>query len=112
MFFRSSIKREPRQQPQKPERAGKDESRAPAPFVCDRAHDEGCDKRADVCARVEDSGRERTFFLRKPLGHGFDGCWKIPRFSKTQKKASNAEAPNTACERVAHRRNAPEDNRA
>src|ERR1041385_68046 len=111
MFFRSSIERQPRRQPQKTERARKDEGRAPAPSVGDCAHDERRDERANVCAGVKDSGRECTFFLRKPLGHSLDRRRKISGFAEAQKKASNAETKHTARERVAHRRNAPEDDR-
>src|ERR1043165_5515736 len=109
MLFRTSIKCPPREEPDESDRPRRDESRAPA--VPDRYYrnDEWRDKRADVCARVEDSGGEGALFFRKPLGNGFDRGWKVSRFAKTEEETRDAEAKHGMGQCVTHRCDTPED---
>src|ERR1041384_756563 len=92
MLFRTSIKCPPREEPDESDRARRDESRAPA--VPDRYYrnDEWCDKRANVCARVEDSRGECALFFWKPFSDCFDRGWKVSCFAKTEEEACNAKA--------------------
>src|SRR6185369_1429601 len=111
MFFGSSIESPPRDEPEKTNRTGNDKRRAPTPFVSNPGHDERCDERADVCAGVENTGGQRTFFFRKPLRHRFDRSGEISRFTEAKKEASDAKPEHGMGQRMAHRRDAPEDYR-
>src|SRR6185312_5210030 len=109
MLFGTPIECPPRKQPDEADRTGSDESSAPAvPDRYDRDH-EWCDKRADVGARVEDSGGEGALFFGKPFSDCFDRGRKVSRFAKTQKEARDAKAQHCMSQRVTHRCEAPED---
>src|ERR1041385_2378286 len=107
MFFRTSIKQQPCDEPDETDRAGDDERGAPAPFDSNELYDEWRDERTDVRAGVQDAGRERALFLRKPLSYSLDRRRKVSRLPKAEKETRHTEAKHRARQRVAHCCRAP-----
>src|ERR1044071_7026553 len=109
MFFGTSIERPPGTQPNESDRAGDDERGPPTvPDRYDRDH-EWCNERADIGARVEDSGCESALFFRKPLGDCFDRGRKVSCFTKTEEETRDAKAKDRMSQGVTHRCETPED---
>ena len=71
----------------------------------------GRDDDADVRAGVEDAGCERAFLLWKPLGDRLDRARKIAGLAEAEREPREAEAGDGADDRVAHARQAPDDDR-
>src|SRR6185369_59730 len=111
MFFRTSIKQQPRYEPDETDRARGDECGAPTPRDRDHRHDERRYERADVRAGVKDSSRERAFFLREPFSNSLDRRRKVSRLTETEQETRRTEAKHSVSQRMGHRRYTPEDDR-
>src|SRR6185503_22572 len=109
MLLGTSVKSQPRDEPQKPERPGEEKCSAPTPpDRYDRNH-ERRDERADVRAGIEDSSCERALLFWKPFGAGLDRGGEIAGLTEAQEETRDAKTKYCTRERVAHRRNAPEN---
>src|SRR5580692_2365806 len=75
----------------------------------DPGHDEWSNNGADIRARVEYSGRERSFFLREPFGNALDAGRKNAGFAETQRASGDHEPRKRIRDRMSHRREAPEN---
>src|SRR5260370_7139433 len=87
MFVRLRVKQKPKREPDKSERAGEDERRAPAPVLRDPWHNERGDDGAGVCAGVEDSGGESALLFGEPFGHALDAGGKNAGLPQSHREA-------------------------
>ena len=109
MVFGPAIERDPERQPHEADGAGENERPAPAVEQRDRRHHERRDDGADVGAGVEDASGQRALPPRKPLRGRLDRRREIARFAEAEPEAGHAEAHHRARKRVRHRRDTPED---
>src|SRR5687767_1294534 len=107
MLLRRAVNWEPEEYPNQADKPGDNESPLPAVVNRDRRRDQRRDNRADIRAGIENTGRERTLLLGKPLRDGFDGGWKVSRFADAEREAGRSELRAVACKRMCGRRQRP-----
>src|ERR1700756_5743257 len=108
MLFGPAVNHKPKDQPDKSQRTGEEEGRAPAPMQRDPRHDEGCDDGSGVRAGVEDSRGESALFFGKPFGDALDAGGKNAVFAKSEGEARGREAGEGTRSSMSHGRDAPE----
>src|SRR5258708_12384111 len=108
MLLRLSIEEKPESQPDESQRASDHEGPTPSPVHCDPGNYERGDDGAEVCAGIEYSGGECSFFLGEPFGHCFDARRKNACLAKTQRGPGNAKPVKGPSNSVRHQPHAPE----
>jgi hypothetical protein len=83
VFFRAVIERQPTQNPEESDRAGGDECHAPSEAVGNPRNNQRRYDRADIRSGIKQACRQRAFFLREPLGHGFHRCREAASLSQS-----------------------------
>ncbi len=101
------VERDPEHEPGEPRAAGDHERRAPAPGERDPGHDGRRHHGADVGARVEERGGERSLPAREPERDGLDRRREVAPLAQPQRDARAQEAGDAADQRVPDRRQAP-----
>ena len=110
------VEQEPQGEPSEPHHARRQKRPTPAESDRDERHHHRGHDRADVGARVEQSGCEGALRPRKPLGDGLDGRREISRFAEAEREARRDE-PGRGCrvvepDRAEHRRPRPDQTRS
>src|SRR5439155_22041580 len=105
------IKEKPQCQPRKAKRSRHDECRLP-PILQTKPNDQRRGHyRTDRGSAIEDGHPKSTLANGKPLGHGLRGAGPVASFTESENKTKDAEARESARERMGHRRNGPEHDR-
>ena len=101
----------PGDEPDDVESTGDEEGRAPTHGGGDDGDKQGGDDGPDIGAAVEDAGGQGTFAAGEPEGDGLDGGGEVGRFADAEHETRHAELQGCAGEGVAHRGQAPDDDR-
>src|SRR6185436_5613105 len=111
MTVRCLVKDQPQYQPGKAKRSRYDER--PLPSISQTKPDDQWRRNhgADSSAAIEDGHPESALANGKPLGHCLGSPGPVACFTQPEDETKNAEAGQTACERVPHRSDGPKHDR-
>src|SRR4051794_667572 len=108
MLFRTPIDQEPKDQPDKTNRARDNKGPAPAIRRSNPGDNQRSYDRANVRARIKYSGSQSPLFLGEPLGNGFDRCGEISCFPKPKHKARGPKTQSAMNQAMGHSGQTPE----
>src|SRR5580698_1000713 len=98
MFLRNAVDGQPKKKPDESQPADNVERPRPGQTEMDRnnGNDEGRESRAEVCTRVEYTGRQRALFFWKPLRDGFDACGEQSGLAQSHRRRHHEESGDGA----------------